>query len=129
MDDLLVNILTELNHVTYLPIAATAVIFLTQLTKLLYNRFVPAAQIDYGNVAMIWQLVLWLLFLVAQQRGAALRFEPLIQFIGDVGLTVLGLFGSSVLGQVFYQQAKKRGTPGTRASGAGQSPPLEAPAN
>jgi len=131
MDRLLVALLTDLNEATYIPLAAAAVIFLTQLTKYLLGRFRPAATVDYGLVAMIWQLVMWALYIVAEQANATAQLQSIWEVLQSLGPVVLGLFGSTVAGQVAYQYAHSKATPGVRLSSKDiqAAAPVEAPKN
>ena len=94
-----------LSNLSFLPIAAPAVIAITALLK----RFIPSTMISAGMLALVVQVVVWVAWILCKHFGYAMQFESWIDGLttilaGVAAITVSA--GATAVGYNALQRVK-----------------------
>jgi len=99
-------IIKAITDATYVPIAAALVVALTGLAK----HFLPEA-INAGWIALTFQVILWVAWVLALHFGYAEQFGTAIQAFTTIITAVAGLIGSSIVATRVHESAAARNVP------------------
>jgi len=91
---------------TFLPVAAGLVVALTAIFK----RFLPD-NISSAVLALVFQVIVWIAYVVAVQLGYGSQFDTWISTITTIVVAIAGLVGSSFLATRAYVYASDREVP------------------
>jgi len=100
-------ILSAVNDITFLPVAATLVVTLTSISK----RYVP--DIGSGVQAMFWQVLAWTLWIVVKEVGFDMeQFDLFVTAFATILTGVVGGIASTAIGTPWlYKKARNFNAP------------------
>lgn len=101
--ELLIKAITD---ITFVPVAAGLVVALTGLVK----RFIPTS-VNAGYIALLFQVILWVAWVLALHFGYADQFGTVISTFTTVVVAVTGLVGSSALATRIHESAAANNVP------------------
>lgn len=91
---------------TFILVAAPLVVALTAIFK----RFLPD-NISSAVLALVFQVIVWIAYVVAVQLGYGSQFDSWISTITTIVVAIAGLVGSSFLATRAYNYAADREVP------------------
>ena len=100
--EMLIKTVTD---ITFVPAAAALVVVLTAISK----KFIS---LGAGYIALFWQVVAWVAWVLALHFGYADQFTSIAATLTTVLTAILGLVGSSIGATAIYDRAVEKDIPG-----------------
>jgi hypothetical protein len=99
-------IIKAVANATFVPLAAGLVVALTGLAKYFLPATVPA-----GGIALVFQVILWVGWILALHFGYTSQFESVVQAFTTIVAAVAGLVGATYVATRVHEKAAEHNVP------------------